>query len=63
MTTNLYLRLHNLFTDDNEINDIKIYLENKVLHNHRSTDPKIIRFLIKFKQSNMKIIVLPKPRT
>ena len=31
MTSNLYLRLNNLFSDDNEINDIKTYLTNNTL--------------------------------
>ena len=48
MTSNLYLRLNNLFADDNEIYEIKNYLTNNVLPVRLNTNPKIKRFLIKF---------------
>ena len=48
MTTNLYLKLNNLFADDNEINEIKNYLTNNVLPARLNTNPKIKRFFFKF---------------
>ena len=50
MTSNLYLKLNNLFSDDVEINNIKNYLVNNVLPPTFDTNKKIKHFLIKFKK-------------
>ena len=46
--SNLYLKLNNLFADDNEIEEIKNYLTNNVLPARININPKIKRFLVKF---------------
>ena len=48
MTSHLYLKLNNLFSDDNEINDIKTYLTNNTLPPRLDTNKKIKHFLVKF---------------
>ena len=48
MTTHLYLKLNNLFSDDNEINDIKTYLTNNTLPPRLDSNKKIRHFLTKY---------------